>query len=103
MADSEPAAKIQTRGLIRKYGKRQVVNGVDLQISGGEIVGLLGPNGAGKSSLMRTIATLQEPDAGSITLGDINVLGIERFTFTSSSDIPIRLTHSVAYGGSREV
>ena len=36
--------------------------------------GLLGPNGAGKSSLMRTIATLQEPDAGSITLGDIDVL-----------------------------
>ncbi|MBX2829243.1 MAG: ABC transporter ATP-binding protein [Flavobacteriaceae bacterium] len=36
--------------------------------------GLLGPNGAGKSSLMRTIATLQQPDSGSITLGDINVL-----------------------------
>lgn len=36
--------------------------------------GLLGPNGAGKSSLMRTIATLQEADSGSITLGDLNVL-----------------------------
>ncbi|MCW3124375.1 MAG: transporter ATP-binding protein [Bacteroidetes bacterium] len=36
--------------------------------------GLLGPNGAGKSSLMRTIATLQEADSGSITLGDIDVL-----------------------------
>ena len=36
--------------------------------------GLLGPNGAGKSSLMRTIATLQEPDEGSITLGEIDVL-----------------------------
>ena len=36
--------------------------------------GLLGPNGAGKSSLMRTIATLQEPDSGTITLGNINVL-----------------------------
>jgi ABC-type multidrug transport system ATPase subunit len=36
--------------------------------------GLLGPNGAGKSTLMRTIATLQEADAGSITLGDIDVL-----------------------------
>ena len=36
--------------------------------------GLLGPNGAGKSSLMRTIATLQEPDSGSITLGDMDVL-----------------------------
>ncbi len=36
--------------------------------------GLLGPNGAGKSSLMRTIATLQNPDSGSITFGDIDVL-----------------------------
>jgi len=36
--------------------------------------GLLGPNGASKSSLMRTIATLQEPDTGSITLGEIDVL-----------------------------
>ncbi|MCL4148315.1 UNVERIFIED_CONTAM: hypothetical protein GTU68_040405 [Idotea baltica] len=36
--------------------------------------GLLGPNGAGKSSLMRTIATLQSPDSGSISFGDINVL-----------------------------
>jgi ABC-2 type transport system ATP-binding protein len=36
--------------------------------------GLLGPNGAGKSTLMRTIATLQDADSGSVTLGDINVL-----------------------------
>ena len=36
--------------------------------------GLLGPNGAGKSSLMRTIATLQEADSGSIQLGEIDVL-----------------------------
>ena len=36
--------------------------------------GLLGPNGAGMSTLMRTIATLQQPDSGSITLGDLDVL-----------------------------
>jgi len=46
---------------------------VSLTIPNG-MFGLLGPNGAGKSSLMRTIATLQEPDSGSITLGDIDVL-----------------------------
>ena len=46
---------------------------VSLTIPNG-MFGLLGPNGAGKSSLMRTIATLQEPDSGLITLGDINVL-----------------------------
>jgi len=46
---------------------------INLEINSG-MFGLLGPNGAGKSSLMRTIATLQEPDSGSIQLGDINVL-----------------------------
>jgi ABC-2 type transport system ATP-binding protein len=49
------------------------LNDVSLTINQG-MFGLLGPNGAGKSSLMRTIATLQEPDSGSITLGEINVL-----------------------------
>ncbi|HEY0037903.1 MAG TPA: ABC transporter ATP-binding protein [Longimicrobium sp.] len=50
------------------------LNDVSLTIPRG-MFGLLGPNGAGKSSLMRTIATLQQPDAGRITLGGIDVLG----------------------------
>jgi len=51
----------------------QALKDVTLTINQG-MFGLLGPNGAGKSSLMRTIATLQEADSGSITLGDLNVL-----------------------------
>ncbi|MBR09225.1 MAG: multidrug ABC transporter ATP-binding protein [Rickettsiales bacterium] len=51
----------------------QALKNVTLDIPVG-MFGLLGPNGAGKSSLMRTIATLQEPDSGSIQLGDLNVL-----------------------------
>ena len=51
----------------------QALKEVNLEIPVG-MFGLLGPNGAGKSSLMRTIATLQEPDAGSVMLGDIDVL-----------------------------
>ncbi|MEP0987856.1 ABC transporter ATP-binding protein [Ekhidna sp.] len=51
----------------------KALNDVSLDIPTG-MFGLLGPNGAGKSSLMRTIATLQEPDTGSITLGDLDVL-----------------------------
>ncbi|MEO1053572.1 MAG: ABC transporter ATP-binding protein [Bacteroidota bacterium] len=51
----------------------QALRNIDLEISTG-MFGLLGPNGAGKSSLMRTIATLQEADQGSITLGEIDVL-----------------------------
>src|SRR5438477_10702396 len=53
-------------------GVRALID-VSLTIPSG-MFGLLGPNGAGKSTLMRTIATLQHPDSGSIRLGDIDVL-----------------------------
>ncbi len=51
----------------------KAIDSVNLEIGTG-MFGLLGPNGAGKSSLMRTIATLQSPDSGSISFGDIDVL-----------------------------
>lgn len=51
----------------------KALNNINLHIPKG-MFGLLGPNGAGKSTLMRTISTLQDPDTGSISLGDINVL-----------------------------
>ncbi len=65
---------LQITGLSKTYP-----NGVralkDLSLTvGNNMFGLLGPNGAGKSSLMRTIATLQDPDAGSISLDGLNVL-----------------------------
>jgi ABC-2 type transport system ATP-binding protein len=61
-------------GLNKTYSNgTQALKDVSLTVGQG-MFGLLGPNGAGKSSLMRTIATLQEADSGSITLGDINVL-----------------------------
>ena len=51
----------------------RALDGVDLKVGNG-LFGLLGPNGAGKSSLMRTIATLQEPDSGSITFDGCDVV-----------------------------
>jgi ABC-2 type transport system ATP-binding protein len=51
----------------------RALNNVTMTIPTG-MYGLLGPNGAGKSTLMRTVATLQEADAGSVTLGDLDVL-----------------------------
>ena len=51
----------------------RALDGVTMTIPTG-MYGLLGPNGAGKSTLMRTIATLQEADSGSVTMGDMDVL-----------------------------
>ena len=66
---------IRTEQLTKRYpGDILAVDHLDLSVRRGEIFGLLGPNGAGKSSLMRTIATLQDPDSGSITLDGLDVL-----------------------------
>ena len=67
---------IRTQQLTKVYAGTDfaAVDRLDLSVQAGEIFGLLGPNGAGKSSLMRTIATLQDPDTGSIFLDDIDVL-----------------------------
>ncbi len=60
--------------LSKKYSNGvHALNDVSLTIKTG-MFGLLGPNGAGKSSLMRTLATLQDADSGTVTLGDIDVL-----------------------------
>ncbi len=65
---------LSIRGLSKTYPNGVVaLKNLSLTI-GNNMFGLLGPNGAGKSSLMRTIATLQEPDAGSIDLDGLNVL-----------------------------
>ncbi|QLG95455.1 ABC transporter ATP-binding protein [Pseudomonas yamanorum] len=65
---------LQVRGLRKRYNNGvEALRGVDLSVGPG-MYGLLGPNGAGKSSLMRTLATLQQPDAGSILLDGVDVL-----------------------------
>jgi ABC-2 type transport system ATP-binding protein len=66
--------ELRIEGLSKTYSNGvKALQDVALTIPTG-MFGLLGPNGAGKSTLMRTIATLQEADSGSITLGDIDVL-----------------------------
>ncbi|MBU4485819.1 MAG: ABC transporter ATP-binding protein [Candidatus Delongbacteria bacterium] len=66
--------KLTIQNLSKTYPNGvQALKNISLEISNG-MFGLLGPNGAGKSTLMRTIATLQEADSGSITLDDIDVL-----------------------------
>jgi ABC-2 type transport system ATP-binding protein len=66
--------KLAISNISKKYGKgHQVLDDISLEINAG-MFGLLGPNGAGKSTLMRTLATLQIPDSGTIFLNDIDVV-----------------------------
>lgn len=61
---------LRSEGLIKKYGKRTVVNGVSFDVKQGEIVGLLGPNGAGKTTSFYMTTGLVVPNGGSIFIDD---------------------------------
>ncbi len=64
---------IEVRGLEKHFGKTKALDGVDLDVEQGTILGLLGPNGAGKTTLVRILATLLVPDAGSAKIAGHNV------------------------------
>jgi lipopolysaccharide export system ATP-binding protein len=64
---------IRTQGLVKFYGQRRVVDGVDVEVRAGEIVGLLGPNGAGKTTAFYMVMGLVRPDTGSVFLGDKDI------------------------------
>lgn len=66
-------AAIETDGVAKAFGETHALDGVDLSIAEGSILGLLGPNGAGKTTLVRILATLIEADAGSASVGGHDV------------------------------
>ncbi|MFO7725898.1 MAG: LPS export ABC transporter ATP-binding protein [Oceanipulchritudo sp.] len=67
--ETEPSVDfISTEGLVKRFGKREVVRGVDLRVQGGEIVGLLGPNGAGKTTSFYIIVGLIPASSGQVAL-----------------------------------
>ena len=72
-----PAAKecmtLRTEGLVKRYGKRTVVNDVSINVRQGEIVGLLGPNGAGKTTSFYMTTGLIVPNGGHIYLDDLEI------------------------------
>lgn len=80
--------KLWTRGLKKNYAGRQVVNGVDLSISSGRVVGLLGPNGAGKTTTFYMVVGLASPDGGQVFLGDEEITNMPMYQ---------RARHGISY------
>jgi ABC-2 type transport system ATP-binding protein len=77
---------INTHGLIKRFGDITAVNGISLTVQRGEVLGFLGPNGAGKSTTMKMITGFLAPDAGSVTVGGVDM----------ASD-PMRAKRSIGY------
>ena len=69
----EGAPLLRTDGLVKIYNGRSVVNGVDINVKKGEIVGLLGPNGAGKTTTFYMIVGLIRPNGGRVIFQDADV------------------------------
>ncbi|MFD8563442.1 ATP-binding cassette domain-containing protein [Streptosporangium canum] len=64
---------IQAEGLVKRYGETRALDGVDLLVPQGRLLGVLGPNGAGKTTAVRILATLLRPDGGTASVGGFDV------------------------------
>ncbi len=64
---------LHAEGLVKRYGKRQVVNGVAVHLEQGQIAGLLGPNGAGKTTTFYMLVGILKPTAGSVFLDGVSI------------------------------
>jgi len=72
MKTTPPMNAVETIGLVKRFGDKNALNGLDLTIRGGCVYGLLGPNGAGKTTAIRVLTTLLKPTSGSA-----RVLGLD--------------------------
>jgi putative amino-acid transport system ATP-binding protein len=64
---------IRVTNLVKRFGDAVILDGIDLEIAKGEIIVVIGPSGTGKSTLLRCLNFLERPDAGHLTLGDLEV------------------------------
>ncbi len=70
---------LEVRGLVKYYGRRKVVGGVDFQVEAGEVVGLLGPNGAGKTTSFRMTTGQITPNAGQVWFNGQDVTNLPMY------------------------
>ncbi|MBD0735298.1 ATP-binding cassette domain-containing protein [Streptomyces sp. CBMA29] len=74
LTDGGGHSAVEVRGLVKHYGETKALDGVDLDVRQGTVLGVLGPNGAGKTTLVRVLSTLVQPDAGSAWVAGYDVL-----------------------------
>src|SRR5258708_11237277 len=75
LTDHKPRTAVSASGLRKTYGKKVVLDGIDLSIGEGEVFALLGPNGAGKTTIVRILSTLIPADAGAATVMGLDLRG----------------------------
>ncbi|BAC73653.1 ABC transporter [Streptomyces avermitilis] len=75
-----PSAAVVVRGLVKHYGETKALDGVDLEVREGTVLGVLGPNGAGKTTLVRCLSTLITPDSGHAVVAGYDVVKQPRGT-----------------------
>ena len=79
MPEVVESSKLWTKALLKNYGSRRVVCGVDISITSGSVVGLLGPNGAGKTTTFYMVVGLAQPDGGQVFLGDKDITALPMY------------------------
>ncbi|WP_054180705.1 L-cystine ABC transporter ATP-binding protein TcyN [Trabulsiella odontotermitis] len=64
---------IEVKNLVKKFHGQTVLHGIDLQVNAGEVVAIIGPSGSGKTTLLRSINLLEQPESGTIKVGEITI------------------------------
>jgi ABC-2 type transport system ATP-binding protein len=100
---SPPEPMIRLQGLRVLYGSFAAVDGLDLDIRGGELFGLLGPNGAGKSTTIRVLIGQRRPSAGSVTVAGFDVVREWAKIKPQFGYVPDRENHFEEFTGRRNL
>jgi ABC-type bacteriocin/lantibiotic exporter with double-glycine peptidase domain len=66
--DGAPGATVKIEGLAHSFGSLEVIERLDLRVSGGEVLGIVGPSGCGKSTALELVSGLRDPAAGSVAV-----------------------------------